>query len=204
MEDEGEFGRLRVPVHYDFASSLCYVAHRVIHRMQAFCDELGLQMIWTPVDLSQLTGWRRGAAVDPDRTQGVRAIAAALDVPIRVPERWLDSRRAGAIALSLADRPAQEASWRERIFSAIYEEARTPSDDDELGRLCRDLGLTPSPDEIAAGLAELDQRTAAAGDAQVSGVPTFMLGDWPFGGIQDESTMRSVLQRWAERQRRGD
>jgi hypothetical protein len=29
-----------------------------------------------------------------------------------------------------------------------------------------------------------------------------MLGHWPFSGIQEEFTMRSILTRWAGRQRR--
>ena len=35
----------------------------------------------------------------------------------------------------------------------------------------------------------------------VSGVPTFMLDSWPFGGIQEDDTMVSILTRYAERKR---
>ena len=34
-----------------------------------------------------------------------------------------------------------------------------------------------------------------------TGVPTFMLESWPFGGIQNEETMRSILTRFAVKQR---
>jgi hypothetical protein len=37
----------------------------------------------------------------------------------------------------------------------------------------------------------------------VTGVPTFMLGRWPFGGIQQQDTMRMVLERFASRCREG-
>jgi len=194
-------GRLRIPVHYDFASTLCYVAHRVIGRMQDFFEELALDLAWTPVDLARLMGWRRGASIDPNRMENVRQIADAFEVPVRLPTRWLDSRRAGAIALHLDGEPQREASWRERVFSAIYEEGRSPESDDTLAQLARDLGLAPSAADIAAGLQDLETRTTRAQEAQVSGVPTFMLGDWPFGGIQDEATLRAVLGRWASRQR---
>lgn len=194
--------RLQVPVHYDFASSLCYVAHRVVGRMADFLEEVGLDLEWTPVDLTRLTGWRRGAPIDPVRLEDVRQIARALEVPIQVPERWLDSRAASAIALYLADQPERAATWRERVFTAIYEERRPPDDVSELRRLGDELKIAPAADAMDAGLLELAARTEAAREAQVSGVPCFMLGQWPFGGIQDEATMRSVLERWASRQRR--
>ena len=110
---------LRVPVHYDFASSLCYVAHRVVARMGDFLGEIGLELEWTPVDLTHLTGWRRGAPIDPDRAEDVRQIARSLEVPIRMPGHWLDSRAAGAVALHVAEQPRLEATWRERVFTAI-------------------------------------------------------------------------------------
>ena len=31
--------------------------------------------------------------------------------------------------------------------------------------------------------------------------PTFMLGEWPFGGIQQDDTMRMVLARFARKAR---
>ena len=38
----------------------------------------------------------------------------------------------------------------------------------------------------------------------MSGVPTFMLGAWPFGGIQSDDTMLRVLERFATKARSGD
>jgi hypothetical protein len=35
----------------------------------------------------------------------------------------------------------------------------------------------------------------------VTGVPTLMLGEFPFGGVQSRQTTRMVLERWAERKR---
>jgi predicted DsbA family dithiol-disulfide isomerase len=36
---------------------------------------------------------------------------------------------------------------------------------------------------------------------KMPGVPTFMLDEWPIGGIQEDATMRSFLRRWAARKR---
>jgi hypothetical protein len=35
----------------------------------------------------------------------------------------------------------------------------------------------------------------------VTGVPTFMLAEWPMGGIQDDDTMVSLIGRFAKRAR---
>ena len=37
---------------------------------------------------------------------------------------------------------------------------------------------------------------------EVTGVPTFMLDRWAFGGIQSPETMRSILERWVSRRDR--
>ena len=79
---------------------------------------------------------------------------------------------------------------------------RGPGDPAALRRLCDELNMEVPDDALHAGLEELGRRTEAAREAQVSGVPCFMLGQWPFGGIHEEATMRSVLGRWASRQRK--
>jgi hypothetical protein len=52
---ERRSGRTRpLRLHYDFASTLCYVAHRLMQRMQGELDELGIRLDGSPVDLSFL------------------------------------------------------------------------------------------------------------------------------------------------------
>ena len=36
----------------------------------------------------------------------------------------------------------------------------------------------------------------------IVGVPTFLLDGWPLGGIQEEFTMRSLLQRFVRKRQR--
>jgi len=192
--------RLRVRVYYDFASTLCYVGYRVMARLQAELEELALDLEWTPLDLVGITGWPRGAPVEGPRRDNALRVARELDVPVRMPGRWMDSRRAGAVALALAGTP-REAAWRERIFSGVFEQGRALDEPDSLAAFARDLALDLDAVDIAAGADALRERTQEAREAEVTGVPTFMLGPWPFGGIQEEATMRSLLGRWARKQR---
>jgi predicted DsbA family dithiol-disulfide isomerase len=192
---------LRVPVLYDLASTLCYVAHRTLPRLAEPLGELEIELVWRPLDLARLLGWRRGAPVSGRRRNNALAVAEEFDIRVRMPSTWLDSRRAMAFGLAQSD-PAVAASWRERVFSAVFEEGRPIERDEDLAPLARELGLRLEASAIETGLAELARLTEEARDAEVTGVPTFKLGAWPLGGIQSDETMLAILGRWARKQRR--
>jgi len=212
---------LRVPVHYDLASTLCYVAHLSLPRLNAALDEsdpvpneangciaandglagLDIEFVWTPLDLSRLLGWPRGAPITGRRRTNALAVAEEFDVRVRMPSHWIDSRRAMAFAL-IQDDPAVAASWRERAFSAVFEEGRPIDTDGDLAPLARELGLAYEADSIESGLVELERRTEEAREAEITGVPTFQLGAWPLGGIQSDETMLAILRRWVAKQAR--
>jgi hypothetical protein len=185
-----------IPVYYDFASALCWVAHRVVDRMQGQFEELGLQACWRPVDLTQLSGWRRGRPIEGVSRQNALRVSQELEVPLRLPGYWIDSRSASAVALGLAN-TLREASWRERVFSAVYEEGRLLEEPGEVERLGRDLELDVTSHLTPRTLQLLDEETEIARGRLVTSVPTFMLGDWPLSGIQEERTMRLLLERYA-------
>jgi 2-hydroxychromene-2-carboxylate isomerase len=192
---------LHVRVDYDFASSLCYVAHRCMERLSQPLAQLGIALDWSPLDLTRVTGWRRGAPMDELRRANVARVSRELCVPLRIPHSWQDSRRAHAVALALP--PERDPTWRERVWSAVYEQGRE-LDDDAVGELVRELGLTLSDDALDRGLEQLEARTRRAWQQEVTGVPNFMLGEWPFGGIQSDETMLSILGRFARKRRTPD
>jgi predicted DsbA family dithiol-disulfide isomerase len=116
---------------------------------------------------------------------------------------WPEARALDAAAL-LAAPLGREAGWRERAFTAVFEEGLVSVDAAGAARLARELALELAPEAIEAALPALERATEQARDEQVTGVPTFMLGRWPFGGIQSDATMLHVLGRFAERARRGE
>ncbi len=187
-----------VPVHYDFASTICYVAHRVMERVEL--DDLGVELCWEPLDLGFMMGWKPGSPVEGPRRDNALRVASELGVELKMPGAWLASRPALCVALSLAGTP-QEVAWRERVWSAAYEEGRDPGDPEELERMARDRGVDASPARDPARAEELETRTRAAAEEAVTGLPAFMLAGLPIGGIQEPSTMRRMLSRYAERQR---
>ncbi len=192
---------IELSVHYDFGSTLCYLAHRLMGEMADDLHELGLALRWSPVDLSQITGWPRGAEVPEVRRRNAARVAEELSLAVRVPRRWPDSRLAGASALWVEDQAGREraSAWRERIWSAAFEEEREPWGAETLIGLARDLDLALDPEGVRARLEDLTRRTQLAAANEVTGVPTFMLDAWPFGGIQSRQTMRATFQRWIQR-----
>jgi predicted DsbA family dithiol-disulfide isomerase len=189
---------ITIRVDYDFASSLCYVAHRAMQRLAPQLQALRIELEWSPLDLTLITGWQRGAPVDDDRRANVERVSAELDVPLLMPRIWLDSRRAHAVALSLSG--ARQASWREAVWTTIFEAGSWPTDT-AIDDLARELGIGLEAGALLRGGEELVARTRRAHEQEVTGVPNFMLGRWPFGGIQTDETMLSILGRYAERQR---
>jgi predicted DsbA family dithiol-disulfide isomerase len=191
---------LVLPVYYDFASTICFVAHRVLERMRADLDALDVVLDWRPIDLVAITGWRRGIVVDGPRRGNALRVAADLDVGVRMPAVWLDSRPAHTVALALTG-SAREAAWRERVWSAVFEEGRDIGAEGEVDRLAADLMLDPATLGDVHDFGRLDAMTEAAREAEVVGVPTFHVG-FPLGGIQDPDTMRLLFQRWVEKHKR--
>src|SRR5262249_18192657 len=134
---------LVLPVHYDFSSTICFVAHRVLERMGEDLDVLGVVLEWRPIDLVAITGWRRGIVVDGPRRENALRVAEEPGVGWRRPAVWLAPRPVHAVALALAG-SAREAAWRERVWSAVFEEGRDIGAEGEVERLAADLALDPT------------------------------------------------------------
>jgi len=184
-----------VRVYFDFASTLCYVAHRVLGQMEPEIAALGVALDWQPLDLADLLGWPRGVEVAAERLANAERVAAEHGVEVRPLRVWPDSRDANAAALILA-RGQHADAYRERVFSAAFEERRALDAPRAVETFARDLGVALEPRALARARDELEFRTRIAAEEDVTGVPTLMLGDFPFGGIQSRETTRLVLERW--------
>jgi len=193
-----------VGVYYDFASSLCYMAHRIMGRLAPELEEQRISLAWLPIDLTALTDWRRGDPIQGERRQKILRVSQDLEVPVTPPEHWMDSRAAMAVALELAQ-GEREAAWREAVWSRVYEGGECLDSPDLLPSIAAELGFEEVRCELdASRLSRLTEQTRQASASGVCGVPTFMLDIWPVGGIQDEATMRTFLGRWAEKCRAGE
>ena len=191
---------LRARVYYDFASTLCYVAHRVFADMEPELAALGIALEWQPLDLSELLGWPRGVLVDEARLSNAERVAAEFGVAVRPLPVWPDSRAALAAVLALGRGPRSEA-FRERVFAAAFEERIELDAPGVVTRCARDLGIAFDPRALEDARAALEVGARRASDEGVTGLPTIMLDTFPFPGVQSRQTTLLVLERWARRSR---
>ena len=201
--------QVRVPVFYDFSSTICYFTHRVLERLAPELDKLGIDLDWSPIDLVGITAWRRGEPFGPERTQNLERLSRELDVPVATPSHWMDSREAMAVAIDLAaadraneaSRNGDEQRWRAAVWSWVYQDARTLDQPGALEAIAQRAGIAVTPPGPRA-IEEVERRTVVAHAAGVRGVPTFLLDAWPVGiGIQEDDTMLDFLRRFAATKR---
>ena len=110
--------QLTIPVYYDFASTLCYVAHKVLCEAEQQIADLGVALEWRPIDLTMTVPWERGDSFNPEVRSSVRETGLALGLDVEMPE--LDGISACRFIardwdLSL---PAAEAAARARAPAA--------------------------------------------------------------------------------------
>ncbi len=220
---------IEVFVYHDFASSLSYVADRVLARIEGELAAERIEMRWKAIDLTGIGHFRRGRLLPQERRASLVAVASALDVPLVPPVRWLDSRLAGEVAVTLdlaIDRgldPAVEREWRRRAFEAFHgpqslagalaggvfdaddHEDRVEAEIEALFAEFERRGHfgrrgVASLDELARGR-RLVAATESALAAGVEGAPTLMFDVFPLCGIHDQATMLGMIRRYARRRR---
>jgi predicted DsbA family dithiol-disulfide isomerase len=188
-----------IRVYYDFASTLCYVAHRVLTRIEDEVKELGVELEWRPIDLTMAAPWDRGDSFRPDIRAAVRNTGLALGIDVEMPDPWLDSRPAAQIALALPSAQA-EARWRAAVFDTFFDR-RTPQLTPELMRLARDLTGAEVVADDNQGFERVEECTREAIALGITGVPSFLLDNWLFGGVYDDEMMVSILRQLSNQYR---
>ena len=191
-----------IPVYYDFASSLCYVAKKVMEQLDG---QLDIELLWKGVQIARRhDGWKNGEMIGDEARGKIFRVARETGVELRVPERWLDS----AAALEGAEFARERgtfAAYHHHLFSAVYEAGRDIGDRATLLELVEDLGLPVAEFEHALRAGTFTRRVkdteAEATTFGVVGYPTFMLGEFPLIGIQPAETMRMMIQRYIDKSR---
>lgn len=194
--------RVIIPIYFDYASSLCYIAWRIVGTLER---ELEFEALWKGVAISsRRLGLRPGSALDPGAYQQVMRVAQETGVSVVPPEKWLDSD-AALRGAELARDAGAFAPYHAAVFRAAFEQRLDIADHELLGAIAERAGLDRARflDELSGErtAARLAENGREAGRMGVVGYPTFLLGDFPLTGIQSVETMRSLLSRYIERRR---
>jgi predicted DsbA family dithiol-disulfide isomerase len=189
-----------IPIYYDYASSLCYVAKKVMERLDG---QLEIELLWKGVQISRRhQGWKNGEMIGDEAKGKIFRVARETGVELRVPDRWLDS----AYALEGAEFAREQgkfAEYHHTVFAAVFEQGKDISDLGTLLYLAESIGLSPGEMEQALKTGLFTERVkeaeAEATTFGVVGYPTFMLGEFPLIGIQPAETMRLLMQRYVDK-----
>jgi predicted DsbA family dithiol-disulfide isomerase len=140
--------------------------------------------------------------MDPKTRQAlwerISAMGATAGVEMKAPRTLANSMLALQAGEFAADAGLAEA-FEDRVFRAYFNEGLNIGKRDVLLNLGAEIGL----DRTALGEAldsgkyamRIKNNAQAASQMGISGVPTFLVGDWPLVGAQSEDVMRRVLQR---------
>lgn len=191
-----------VSIYYDYASSLCYVAKKVMEQLQG---RLEIELLWKGVQISRRhQGWKNGEMVGDEAKGKIFRVAQETGVTLRVPDHWLDS----AYALEGAEFAREQgkfAEYHDAVFAVVFEEGRDIGDLQTLLTLVERIGLPVAGFEhvlkTGAFVEHVKENEAEATTFGIVGYPTFMLGAFPLIGIQPAETMRLLIQRYVDKAR---
>jgi predicted DsbA family dithiol-disulfide isomerase len=189
--------RLRIPIYFDYASTLCYIAWRIVTPLE---EELGFEALWKGVPIAT-----RDFRAKPGRVLGERErqkvlfVAAETGVRVAPPRSWIDS-----IPALQGSEVARDAgvfrAYHDAVFAAAFDDGADIADAEVLDAIAERAGLERSKFrellDSAAMTARLDEHKREADEFSALGYPTFILGDFPMIGIQPVESMRLLLGRY--------
>lgn len=191
--------RVAIPIYFDYASTLCYVAWRIVGELEA---ELEFEALWkgVPIRLRDNRSQPGNRLGEVERMKVMNVIAET-GIALTPPERWIDSE-AALEGAELARESRVFARYHDGVFRAAFEEGRDIAKVDVLSgiaaaagmdivRFREDIASRRMAARVAANKAEADRFSAL-------GYPTFILGDFPLVGIQPKETMRMLIRRYIE------
>ncbi|MGH7932158.1 MAG: DsbA family oxidoreductase [Candidatus Binataceae bacterium] len=188
-----------VPIYFDYASTLCYVAWRIVSELER---ELDFTALWKGVPIRLRDHHSRpGGTLGTLERMKILIVIAETGVPVTPPENWIDSD-AALQGSELAREAGAFARYHAGVFRAAFEEHRDIAQVDVLASIAADAGMEREP-FTAAILSRrmaprLDEHRSEADRFSALGYPTFILGDFPLTGIQPIATMRLLLRRYIE------
>jgi predicted DsbA family dithiol-disulfide isomerase len=192
-----------IPIYFDYASTLCYVAWRIVRELEG---ELGFTALWkgVPIALRDHSARPRNSLGPIERIK-VMNVVAETGIQVAPPERWIDSD-AALQGSELAREAGVFTLYHEAVFRAAFEERLDIARLDVLGELAAATGMDGERfrgDIVSRRMApRLVEHKNEADRFSALGYPTFLLGDFPLIGIQPIDTMRMLLRRFMDQRRK--
>jgi len=194
--------RILVPIYFDYASTLCYIAWRIIGELRL---ELDFEPLWKGIPIR----WRNhssrpGNALGPLEQAKIATVIAETGVHVAPPGFWIDSE-AALMGSELARQAGVFDAFHDSVFRNAFELGHDISRLDRLSEIAAAAGMQVDTfrhaierrltmTQLMANKTEADQFSAI-------GYPSFVLGEFPLIGIQPKETMRLLLSRFLSQRR---
>lgn len=188
-----------IPIYFDYASTLCYVAWRIIRDLEA---ELEFVPLWKGVPIRLRDGRiRAGNPLGVVERMKVMTALAETGVAVQPLEQWIDSD-AALEGAELAREADVLPLYHERVFKALFEDRADIAQLDLLMQIAGECGLDAvrfrADLEDHRMASRIGANKAEANRLSALGYPAFILGDFPLIGIQPIATMRLLLRRFID------
>ncbi len=189
--------RIRIPIYFDYASTLCYIAWRIVSPLE---DELGFEALWKGVPIGTRDfRFKPGRVFGERERQKVLMVAAETGIRVEPPPSWIDSMPAlqgSEIARDAGILPA----YHDAVFRAAFEQRADIADHKILEAIAERAGMDRlkfrAALESGAMTARLAENKREADEFSALGYPAFILGEFPMIGIQRTESMRLLFARF--------
>jgi len=200
---------LKIQMFSDFICPFCYIGFEVARKLK---PEFDIELEWRGFEIHPewpaegMPAERFYQSFGPERRravwQTIHALADEIQLPMKAPKIMSNSRLALEATEFAAESNLGEV-FEERVYRAYFTEDANIGDPAVLQALAREVGLDPVAMEEALRSRKyelkLGNTAIAAHSRDVTGVPTFFIGEFPLVGAQSVDVMRRVLKRAVER-----
>ena len=194
--------RIVIPIYFDYASTLCYVAWRIVAELKR---ELEFEPLWKGVPIRWRSHESRpGKSLGDVERAKIATVIAETGVQVIPPDHWIDSE-AALMGSELARQAGVFDQFHDEVFRGAFEVRVDIAQPGELVQLAAAAGM--DGDAFRQGIERrltascLAENKSEADRYSAVGYPTFMLGEFPLIGIQSKETMHLLVDRFL-RQRR--
>jgi predicted DsbA family dithiol-disulfide isomerase len=189
--------RVIIPIYFDYASTLCYIAWRIVTELES---EMGFESLWkgVPISIRDFKA-RAGLELGPREYEKVVMVAAETGIAVTPPKIWINSD-AALMGAELAREAKAFPAYHAAVFRGAFDHGLDISNREVLADIAHRAGMNRArflddlqserpASRIADNKREADEQAAL-------GYPTFILGEFPLIGIQPKTTMRMIIARY--------
>jgi predicted DsbA family dithiol-disulfide isomerase len=207
-----------VEIWSDVVCPWCYIGKRRFEKaVEQLRDEVQFEVVFRPYQLDPTASPGKTAPVreayarkfgGPERADQILAqvtsVAAGEGIEFHMEKALRTNTLLSHRLLWLAEATGHQYALKERLLKAYFVDGLNVGDPDVLAACAAEVGM---PEDGVRAFLESDDGTAEvaaqlefAVDAEITGVPTFVIdGRWAIPGAQDPDTIVKVVHRLLER-----